>query len=261
MSGNIFRAAGATLALGFFASTALTPVPASAGSLKDDVIIDDVRAAATWDGFYVGGSLGALFDRGADKTGRDLEDLDDDNNHDDDDDDDRNAVLDALGRGDDTAFLGGLHIGLNRQSGHIVYGVEADITFASDIEYLASVRGRVGIARDHMLIYGTAGVAFFERDSDNVTDNFPGVDLGHDDNHVGFVVGGGAEFMIGHSLSVGAEALYYSFDDDDREIDFNGANGARDVHMDNDFWAVRGRVSYRFGGHHAMPLGDGDSFK
>lgn len=85
-----------------------------------------------------------------------------------------------------SGFLGGLQAGYALQSGPIVYGVEADYqlasltgdarrsfrwplgdeiyadTFAkwdSKISALATVRGRLGYAFDHVLIYGTGGFA------------------------------------------------------------------------------------------------------
>jgi outer membrane immunogenic protein len=75
------------------------------------------------------------------------------------------------------AFAGG-HVGFNYQTGALVLGAEADLE-ASNLEgstafsafdqtyvfnvkadTLASVRGRAGWARDQLMLYGTAGVAW-----------------------------------------------------------------------------------------------------
>jgi outer membrane immunogenic protein len=90
-----------------------------------------------------------------------------------------------------TAFIGGGQAGYNRQTGHLVYGLEGDVqgtntsgsyaatlsqTFAGitgatgtrsltanitlERSWEASIRGRVGYAWDRLLVYGTGGVSF-----------------------------------------------------------------------------------------------------
>ncbi len=67
--------------------------------------------------------------------------------------------------GDDDSIIGGLHLGYNWQHGNIVFGVEGDASFDGGLDnYLASLRGRVGVARDDLFLYITGGLAI--RDSD-----------------------------------------------------------------------------------------------
>jgi opacity protein-like surface antigen len=62
---------------------------------------------------------------------------------------------------DDNKLLAGTHFGYNWQTGSTVYGFEADAAFKDNIDdYLASLRGRIGIASHRVLLYATAGVAF-----------------------------------------------------------------------------------------------------
>ncbi len=69
------------------------------------------------------------------------------------------------GTGDDDSFVGGLHLGYNWQDGQLVLGVEGDASLNGGTdEYLASLRGRLGLARDDLLLYVTGGLAF--RDGD-----------------------------------------------------------------------------------------------
>ena len=64
------------------------------------------------------------------------------------------------GTGGDTKFTGGLLAGYNWQYGNQVYGIEGDINFLSDFDFLASIRGRYGVIYNDWLYYGTAGVSF-----------------------------------------------------------------------------------------------------
>ncbi len=58
-------------------------------------------------------------------------------------------------------MAGGLHVGYNWQKpGGWVFGIEGDVSFADDIDYLATIRGRLGYAMDSTLIYATGGAAF-----------------------------------------------------------------------------------------------------
>jgi opacity protein-like surface antigen len=62
---------------------------------------------------------------------------------------------------DDNKLLAGTHFGYNWQDGSTVYGFEADATIKDSIDdYLGSLRGRIGIASQRVLLYATAGVAF-----------------------------------------------------------------------------------------------------
>ena len=84
--------------------------------------------------------------------------------------------------GDDLAFIGGGQLGYDRAFNIIVAGIEADFSgfdfqaakilpssiadWGSDtrvsveMNWLSTVRGRLGVAMDRWLLYGTGGVAF-----------------------------------------------------------------------------------------------------
>jgi outer membrane immunogenic protein len=126
---------------------------------------------------------------------------------------------------DDNFWIGGVHAGYNWQKdGPFVFGIEGDVSFGDDIDYLASIRGRLGFALDNLLIYGTAGAAFI-----GVEDSFG--ETFHDN---GWVFGVGADYKIAQNMSVGLEGLYYAFDENDNLY----------YSDDNDFWVVRARLSY-----------------
>jgi opacity protein-like surface antigen len=183
---------------------------------------------------------------------------------------------------DNSAFLGGAHLGYNWQSGSRVFGVEGDANWAQDnfVDYLASVRLRLGYSFDRAMIYGTAGVAFaggggsqsvslsggsggsagqagFQENNDNPAvgggnggaggaGGTASVSSSGGDDKVGFVVGAGMEYKLTERMSVGLEGLYYAFDGVD------GAASASSFTSDDDLSTavVRARVSIHLNEQH-----------
>ena len=142
-----------------------------------------------------------------------------------------------------------MHGGYNFQSGGLVLGVEGDIAFADDIDYLASVRGRAGWATPNWLFYGTAGVAFIDTNTNFVVvsaDDGPfGFNIGNTDT--GFVGGGGIEYRLSPHFSLGVEGLYYNFGNDKQNF-VAGADEPFVLKDDLDFAVARGRLTYHFNG-------------
>jgi outer membrane immunogenic protein len=102
-----------------------------------------------------------------------------------------------------------VHGGYNWQVGSWVGGVEADVDFAESVNYLASVRGRLGWALGSWLLYGTGGAAFIDTDNDFVVvsaDDGP-FNFSNGTTDTGFVGGGGVEYKIAPRLSLGLEGL------------------------------------------------------
>lgn len=159
------------------------------------------------------------------------------------------ATLDAI---DPSGFLGGGQLGYNAQFGNFVIGAEADIqggwvdgdsasgafTTSSDLNWLSTVRGRIGFAGDRILIYGTGGVAWADMDftaSDGVT-SFSG-----GDTLTGYAVGGGVEWMLTNNWTAKAEYLYVDLGDTTiRDGAGNSAN------FDNAFHTMRVGLNYKF---------------
>jgi outer membrane immunogenic protein len=163
----------------------------------------------TWTGFYAGVNAGYVFDN-----------------------DTRIRVLGGTGtatglgttrptsiRSSDDGFTGGGQIGYNWQFGAgsgIVIGVEADIAytdlqrtrsiftdrlsqFRTSLDYLGTVRGRLGYSFGRFLVYGTGGLAY--GDVESRADFFsPGGALvftgRRDDTRTGLAYGGGVEFAL-----------------------------------------------------------------
>jgi outer membrane immunogenic protein len=125
----------------------------------------------------------------------------------------------GLGFGDarqsTSGFLGGLTAGANWQTGQAVFGGEADLdygdigyaNFASsyDQRWLGTIRGRIGLAFNRFMAYGTGGVAW-------TTAKFETSPGGYASNaHLGWTAGLGLEAALTRSFSVKAEYLYASF--------------------------------------------------
>lgn len=189
------------------AASAASAADLGRGSYKDAP--SAYMPAITWTGFYFGGNVGVSFD----------------------DNDDNNQGSDD----DDTTWLAGVHVGYNWQKhGPWVFGIEGDVSFADDIDYLATIRGRLGYAMGSTLVYATGGAAFLGFEDD----------FSDDDTLTGWVAGLGIEHKLRENLSIGLEGLYYSFDDDDSIF------GDEEL----DTWTVRARLSYHLTSGYAEPL-------
>jgi outer membrane immunogenic protein len=118
-----------------------------------------------------------------------------------------------------SGWLGGAHAGYNFQSGNLVYGIEGDLeksgqngngygtlgfAHSTDLNWQGSLRGRLGLAFDRTLIYGTAGWAFGEVKTDKGFANYTDV-------RNGWTAGVGIEHMLTQSLSARIEYRYTDF--------------------------------------------------
>jgi outer membrane immunogenic protein len=148
----------------------------------------------TWTGLYIGGQVGYEFGKSEASNGVNYESI------------------------SPSGVVGGAHIGYNYQVAQFVFGVEGDVNgsnyHGSTFDYSTrqdidgSIRGRVGVAWDRTLIYGTGGVAFanFKNDYSNA--------FGYDSlntGRVGWTVGGGIEYAIDNNWSIRAEYRYTDF--------------------------------------------------
>jgi outer membrane immunogenic protein len=118
-----------------------------------------------------------------------------------------------------SGWLGGAHAGYNFQRGNLVYGLEADLEKSSQdgngtgsrgfahstaLDWQGSVRGRLGLAFDRTLVYGTAGWAFGDVKVDKGFANYSDV-------RNGWTAGVGVEHMLTQSLSARIEYRYTDF--------------------------------------------------
>ncbi len=131
-------------------------------------------------------------------------------------------------------FAGGGTLGVNLQAGSLVYGLETDINWLSNrttyldpnvinnyqpyesnrLNYLGTVRGRLGLAVDRTMIYFTAGLAYanvhntFYSVSSNGSPTFELPDFNASSTRFGWVVGAGVEYGLTPNWTIKGEALY-----------------------------------------------------
>jgi outer membrane immunogenic protein len=143
------------------------------------------------------------------------------------------------------AAAGGIHAGNNWQNGALVVGLEGDANFGGNVDYLASIRGRLGFVANNWLFFGTGGVGFVGQSSSGYLEDGYSAKLHYDVNgdSVGYVVGGGVEVKLNNAWSVGAEGLYYGFDN---PAYAHKDAGGSEINADagSNLAVVRGRLSY-----------------
>jgi outer membrane immunogenic protein len=252
--------AGISLAALIVATPALAADIATRPIYKAPVL---VPVAYNWTGFYVGINAGYGFGGGSDvlTAGQDP------------------ATAAAIASGarpstvslDRSGFLGGGQIGYNWQFGSMVAGIEADVawtdfgdrttftagglnsTFRQDLDYLGTVRGRLGYAWDRTLIYGTGGLAY--GGVNNRVDLFgPAGQLAYsgrsDGIKTGFTVGGGIEQAIGGGWSAKLEYLYYNLGHDNVNVGAipggGGVGTGYTSRFEEDGHLVRAGLNYKF---------------
>lgn len=144
-----------------------------------------------------------------------------------------------------SAFIATVNGGYNFQNGNVVYGIEADASFfgggkdawstgsvvdddnqrthavsvSGGLDNLLTIRPRLGVSVDRMLLYATGGLAAGHA---NLATNANLVDLGYgaqdgeadwngrrSEWKLGFIVGAGAEYALTDRLSLKLETMYY----------------------------------------------------
>ena len=173
-----------------------------------------------WTGFYIGANVGGGWFNANDGFGNSL-----------------NA----------SGFLGGGQIGYNFQTGHWVWGAEADVSGASvsanlvpglasfNVDAVSTLTGRFGYAQDRWLVYGKAGVGWVDVSAS--LNAIPAVGFG------GFSASGTGS---GGAFGVGAE---YAFANNwSAKIEYNIIDlGADNGFGNTTFQTVKAGVNYRFG--------------
>lgn len=154
-----------------------------------------------------------------------------------------------------TAFMGGGHVGMNMNFGNLIAGVEGDIDYDGssygytvlpsgttgtlDVDYTATLRGRIGFNAGPALLYATAGIAWSERSVLETTAG--GVSASNSQLLTGVVYGIGAETFVMPNMSVRLEALRYDYGSED--ISIAGAASAL-KEIDPSDTVVRAGVSF-----------------
>lgn len=187
-------------------------------------------AVGPWSGWYLGGNLGWTGDT-SDLSFRDLSS-------------DQDITFHKHDSGN--GILGGAHGGYNWWMGSMLAGIEGDIDWAKDVDYLASVRGRLGFGDDRWMAYGTAGVAFMGGDetftADSATDA-TSVTFSRGRDDTGFVGGVGMEYALSRNVGLGVEGLWYDFGSDRSDLRVSPGEDFS-VRDNRNFGVVRARLTW-----------------
>jgi outer membrane immunogenic protein len=164
------------------------------------------------------------------------------------------------------AAIGG-HLGFNQQWGGVVAGLEASLdwagikkatanpfaitpgsaTYETNVRWFGALTPRLGYAMGSFLVYGKGGLAFANIESRLSTTALGGRRFNERNDHLGWNVGGGAEWAVMSSWILGVEYDYFSF----AERRYGGAvspttGAAVDYTVKPAFSTVMARASYKF---------------
>jgi outer membrane immunogenic protein len=170
---------------------------------------------------------------------------------------------------DGSGFLGGGQAGFNYQSGAWVFGIEGSIAgtdlndsipspffpmsdrYSMDIDWLATVSGRIGYAHGRWLAYGKGGWAGAEVGL-TLFDRFTPVRANSDTWANGWTVGAGGEYALARNVSLAVEYDYAELDTGRFTMRCptcpSGVGGGVPVVAGEiEIQSVTARVNYRFG--------------
>jgi outer membrane immunogenic protein len=247
------------LATGLLSTQALAAdLPMPAPPPRAPVAYLPVAPPFSWTGIYIGGNVGAAWNRG--------------------------TVSDAAGNSftlpsNNAVFTGGGQVGGNYQIGGFVLGVEGQfdwlanqnnasagilvpntvtgtndtINVVSKDRWLTTLTGRIGVAADHWLFYAKGGGAWVGNHSVAVNDTTtPGASFTNSSGgwNTGWTVGGGIEWAFAGPWSVKLEYDYIKLSSNSFTVP------ATSTFLPNDVFTTSNRniqtalfgVNYRFGG-------------
>jgi len=134
--------------------------------------------------------------------------------------------------------------------------VPGSVAFTRDLNWLASVRGRLGYTWDRFMVYGTGGAAWADYDGTAFATLATGAVAGgsvSDKTRSGWVAGGGVEWAIPSFWFAGdwtarVEYLHYDFSSDSPSAVFVPGPGTATFSFgDPTVDVVRAGLSYKFG--------------
>jgi len=209
---NRSHRSGKTLVAGVALSLLALDGPARAADVRMPVKAVPVQALFDWTGFYIGAHAG--YGGGASNA----------------------ALTDPFlattqGPSRINGMIGGVQAGYNvRLPSGLLFGVEADLTFPNyltsnaivallatpassvveQLDYVGTVRGRLGYASGHWLLYATGGLAYAGERFVNSPD------IGDEEKHLsvrlGWAAGAGVEYAFAPHWTARLEYLYNRFE-------------------------------------------------
>jgi outer membrane immunogenic protein len=163
-------------------------------------------------------------------------------------------------------FLAGGQIGFNWQTGAWVFGVEGDaswtnadgqdacfgigagLTCRTEMNWMATITGRVGYAWNNVLLYAKGGVAFVDEDHSVFLTGLPGLGaFTAGVTRTGWTVGAGLEYGFTPNWSAKIEYNFMDFGNDTVGFTFPGVGGPLlNLDIDQQVHVVKAGINYRF---------------
>jgi outer membrane immunogenic protein len=176
-------------------------------------------------------------------------------------------------------LIAGAQVGYNMQFDAFVAGIEADISYSgangsssrsytdprgagflsntarlrSELDYLGTVRARLGFAFDRALVYGTAGLAYGDTTvsgsltSSDAPPSFAAAKGKESGTSVGFAAGAGVEYAILGNITVRGEYLYYNLGRQTVAVAQGATPGNfADYRVENDGHVARMGVNFKY---------------
>jgi outer membrane immunogenic protein len=233
----------------------LTGDPAQAADIPMKNPMYKPPVAYSWTGTYFGGHLGAGW---ATDEWRATE----------------SGLSSRLGSGAAPGFLGGVQIGVNHQVDAVVFGLEADVSWAnlsgetcyavralascnSQADRIGTVAGRLGIAIDRALVYSKAGAAWVHGAHGLTVASNPNVEGTVSKSKWGWTAGAGVEYALTRNWSAKLEYDFMDFGTSRFDFDFTATPGIGIVSTDvkQRIHAVKFGWNYKFDWRGAVAAG------
>jgi outer membrane immunogenic protein len=185
---------------------------------------------------------------------------------------------DTLVSDEHASFIGGAQIGINFRARNAIFGLEGQWTgsgdsggddnggtlvvfpggvtggFETEIDWLATLTGRLGIVWDRSLFYLKGGAAWVHNRYDGFASLAPAASLSGEETRSGWAVGIGYEYAFRSAWSVRLEYLFLDFGGD--SITLAGPAGRVAVSdVDQQIHAVTLGINFRFDWPVGGPLG------
>ncbi len=192
---------------------AMTATPVLAADMRVKAPVSAPIAPFSWTGCYVGIEGGGNWGRSQHINAVSIPDI--------------SAGVPIADHFDLSGGMFGGTVGCNYQVNNWVFGIEDDLSWTNkkgsgfDIppfntlttsetseKWIDTLRGRIGIAWDRLLVYGTGGVAFARTD---VNICAPEVCVSDSQTRSGWVAGAGLEYALWQNVSLKAEYLHADF--------------------------------------------------
>jgi outer membrane immunogenic protein len=173
--------------------------------------------------------------------------------------------------GSGETFTGGADAGYNFQCDQILFGIETDFNYLdvgadarfpgpifanARLDWFGTVRGRLGLVfDDRLLVYATGGLAYAAADH-ILTDPAFNFRQSDDNVRIGWVAGGGIEWLRHGPWSLRAEGLFVDLGSERHYyvVTACGVTCQSRTDWDDSFWVVRLGLNYRFGKPEPAPL-------